>query len=81
MLDFSNKVIIVSDLNADLNRQSYLTKELLNMCDNRGLSIENTDITRARMVAGVLQESSLDLLLSNFKPKNSAISAITVYLK
>jgi len=64
-LNFNKEVIIVGDLNIDPNKTTYLCKELLSFCDSKGLTVLDHGITRARMVAGNLQESCLDLVLNN----------------
>jgi len=64
-LNYQKEVVIVGDLNIDPTKETYLCKELLNFCDSKGLSIVDRGITRARLVAGTMQESCLDLIINN----------------
>jgi len=62
----SNEVFIVGDLNVDVSKlNSRFHDELKFWSDSHGLNICSQGVTRRRKVMGSLQESTLDLLLTN----------------
>jgi len=65
-LNFNKPTFIFGDFNVDLNNPSArFYNELSDWSFERGLEMHNPGITRARLVGGVLQESALDILLTN----------------
>jgi len=66
-LDFNKKIMIVGDLNIDPTRPTYLKNELFSWCDGKGLVVSDLGVTRTRLVGDVLQESNLDIILSNIQ--------------
>jgi len=65
-LDFDKKVTIIGDYNIDLSKEnSRFQNELKEWSFSKGLSIQEAGITRARLVNNILQQSSLDYVLTN----------------
>jgi len=61
VLDYNKKVIIMGDLNIDIERKDPLSKDLTDF-----LIFQYPNVTRRRVVSGVMQESSIDLAMLNF---------------
>jgi len=65
-IDYTKRVYILGDFNIDMMKTSTpLREDLLEWCDLYGLRMSEIGVTRARWVAGNLQESCLDYILSN----------------
>jgi len=65
-LKLSSEVFIVGDLNVNLNNsKSRFLRELNEWSDSYSLNVINLGITRRRAVAGNLQESNLDIVVTN----------------
>jgi len=65
-VDFKKRVYIIGDFNIDMMKLlSPLKDDLLEWCDSHDMKLSEIGVTRARWVAGNLQESCLDYLLSN----------------
>jgi len=66
LVNLSGEVFIVGDFNIDVGKSNAkLQDELKFWTDAHGLNICQQGVTRRRNVQGVLQESTLDLLLTN----------------
>lgn len=65
-LDFNKDTYIIGDMNVDLSEtKSRFYDELHEWCDMKSLTISSVGVTRSRWVVDKLQESSLDILISN----------------
>jgi len=65
-IDYKNEVYIIGDLNVDIGRHdSRFHSELRDWTDTRGLNIINLGVTRRRKVLNRIQESNLDVILTN----------------
>lgn len=65
-LDPNRELVVVGDFNLDQNKkEGILHRELNDWVLEKGLSILKLGITRARLVTGTLQESELDLVITN----------------
>jgi len=65
-LNPEKEIVVVGDFNIDQQKNdTRLHKELNDWILEKGLSVMNTGITRARLVNGNLQESELDIVITN----------------